>query len=703
MATYERLESIIPGITESLHLNAMNYSGSSAEPVVQTRHFDWVDRVMFRTVDPLSTSSHGRDYSGLGCFPIGMSAHPSDFNTLVQSQSRLLKLNLLQKLESQKLDKVAHDIQQLVNYLDNIKRISSISYRCPLTAADIAIIKELAQSLNRDEYDEKKESIVEVYIGLDTGFRTHDGRSQFWGLHDGDEDATRIYISRNSNDITGTILHTFMSSRRCPRMSCFEAEFALAQALNLLDDLAPLSPRMLQDLAALTPTEKLILVQNLAIANNSSFLLKLIRDRCEYHLIDVSSAAQLKSLNTIAYLRGEITIEELVTKRIQWYRQNKIAELPHVEHAIALFKQVDHIIDTLLRGVVKEGVAAITSVLEEIIVPGKIDVRADLLAMAIFCSFRRYTYDEIYLDATDRCPLLNDQPDQAAVFAELWGLGSHCEAYLDVTPKALGKIFYDRYRAYYEKHPPPLEADDPVDFLTAYASAKTDIDREGITDLNKGIGNSIRNTSYLGVFAVPALIDILLLTTIGRGLYLSAFMTTVEQHMSTYALVIALVLCGAVCSAIGCGGSYYLYAMVYPTMNTFMLTRFIGGMVFTSVMAVIALIIVGVIKGFYAGAIFLLYLMVLSIYLYMLAVMANLQFPGSPLPSVYPYLNNLIPGTNCNGSMSLHSPHISNPHSIRRRTRYHRLSQRSLGFRMRPHLPISSSYRTMESMASECS
>jgi hypothetical protein len=74
--------------------------------------------------------------------------------------------------------------------------------------------------------------------------------------------------------------------------------------------------------------------------------------------------------------------------------------------------------------------------------------------------------------------------------------------------------------------------------------------------------------------------------------------------------------------------------MVYPTMNMFMLTRFIGGMVLTSVMAVLALVIVGVIKGFYGGAIFLLYLMVLTIYLYLLALMANLQFPGSPLPSV---------------------------------------------------------------------
>ena len=629
-----------------------------------------------------------------------MTVNPADFDTLVQSQSRLLKLNLLQRLEPEQLDKVALDIQQLIYYLDSGKRHSS-AFRSGLSSADIANIKQLWHTLNRDVDEEKKDSVLEVHIGLDTGFRTHDGQSQFWGLHDGDEDSTRIFISRNTTDITGTILHTYMSSKRCTRMSCFEAEFALAKALGKIDELAPLSPRMLQDIASLTPTETLILVQNLAIANNSSSLLRAIRDRCEYQLIDVSSAAQLKSLNTIAYLRGDITIEELVTKRMTWYRQNKIAELPRVEHAIALFKQVDDTIDHILRSASRDSIAQITSILKKVIVPGRIDVRADLLAMAIFCSFRRYAYDEIYLDATDRCPLLNDQPDQAAVFAELWGLGSHCEAYLDVTPKALGKIFYDRYHAYYEKHPPPLEADDPVDFLTAYASAKTDIDREGITDLNKGLGSKIRNTSYLGVFAVPALIDILLLTTIGRGLYLSAFMAQDEQRMSTYALVIALVLCGAVCSAIGCGGSYYLYAMVYPTMNTFMLTRFIGGMVFTSVLAVIALVVVGIIKGFYSGAIFLLYLLVLSTYLYMLAVMANLQFPGSPLPSVCRSQYRTNVGTYRNGSMSSGPPHFANlDYLSRKQIRHRRLSQRSLGLRVYPDLPFSSRHFKMELMAS---
>lgn len=627
MSLYNALESFVPGVSEACKLYQVDYSASSdgIESVVSVQHFDWVSKVVFRTVDPLSTSSHGVDFSGLGCFPIGMSASQSEFEVLVQAQSRLLKLNLLQQVERSELKKIGLQIQNLVD--NKLRKSWSGSMN------DISMIRQLASCLTADEVKSSEEAI-EVYIGLDTGFRAPDSDSQFWGLYDGDHHLTRLYISRNSNDFAGTILHTYMSSKRCLRASCFEAEYRLAESLDLVGEGSPLSPRMLQDIEMLTPTETLIFLQGVAIAGNSNPLLSKIRRRCEHQLVDVSSAAQLKSFNTVAYLRGDISGEDLIAKRIQWYRQNKIAQLPRLESAIALFHTVDSVINNFLKYNLKDRAETFVSTLDKIIRPERIDVRADILALSIFCAFRRYAYDEIYLDATDRCPLLNDQPDQAAVFAELWGLGSHCEAYLDVTPKALGKIFYDRYRAYYEKNPPPVEADDPLDFLTAYPSAKTDIDREGITDLEKGFVAKLKNTSYLGIFAVPALIDILLLTTIGRGLYLSAFMSEIEQRMSTYALVFALVLCGAVSSWTGCGGSYYLYAMVYPTMNMFMLTRVIGGIAFTSILALLALVVVGAIKGFYGGAIFLLYVMVLTSYLYLLGLMANLQFAGGPLPSV---------------------------------------------------------------------
>lgn len=551
-----------------------------------------------------------------------MHVEKSEFDTLVLSQTRLLKLNLLHKVELEELKKMGQKIRRLID--------------SPTTGwfgspNDLVIIQELVDALS----DESQTPAVEVYIALDSGFRNLDYTSQFWGVYDIDDDAMRIFITRNAKDLAGTVLHTYMSSRCCARLNCFEAEDALAKALGDINDLTPLPARMLQDIELLTPLEMLTFLQSVAIAGNYNGLVWRIRKRCEYELIDVSASAQLKYLNTVSYLRGDITAEDLITERIQWYRQNQIAQLPRVEEAIELFNTVDKAINNFLKYNIRDHAAAFIATLETIMKPGKIDVRADILGLSIFCNFRRYAYDELYLDATDRCPLFNPQPDQMAVFAEMWGLGSHCEAYFDVTPKALGRILYHRYRTYYNKHQPPFEADSRTQLASSYMSAGTDIDREGVTDFKKGWKSKLKNTSYLGIFAVPALIDILLLTTTGRGLYLSAFMSSVEQQMSTYALVIALLLCGAVSSCIGTGGSFYLYAMVYPTMNMFMVTRLVAGVVLVSIAAVITSVVFLTLQMYHAAAIFFLYLMVFTIYLFTLAVLSTMQFPGSPLPSVY--------------------------------------------------------------------
>ena len=119
-------------------------------------------------------------------------------------------------------------------------------------------------------------------------------------------------------------------------------------------------------------------------------------------------------------------------------------------------------------------------------------------------------------------------------------------------------------------------------------------------------------------------------------------MGDIAQEMATYALLIALILSGGVSSWVGMGGSYYLWARVYPTMNLFMITRMIGGLTLVSILGAIGFVVAAIAygvretagQGLIAAAIFVLYLFVLTCYLFTLAVLANLQFPGSPLPSV---------------------------------------------------------------------
>lgn len=628
-STFAALEPIFPGITEGLELHYATNT-DEYEQIVDVQHFNWVSKVVYRTVDPLSTSSHGFDYSGLGCFPIGMHVTQSDFDTILRSQTRLLKLNLLKKVEYAELKAIGQNIERM---LENANIWS-------LSPNDVTIIRMLVEALTTEPSPEKPEPIA-VYISLDTGFRTElDGK--FWGLYDGDNDCTRLFITRTAKDLAGTILHTYMSSHRCARGRCFEAEHALAKSLGQIDENNLLPARHLQDLELLTPAEILSFLQALAISGDYSGLLSDVRHCCEYRLIQTSTSNQLRNSNSEKFLRGETSVEELIAERIQWYKQNRVAQLPRLKSVIAFFNSAHASIETHLKYLQKDKISHLVQVLENVVKPGKIDVRADLLALAVFCSFRKYACEEIYLDVTDRCPLFNDQPDQAAIFAELFGLGSRCQQFFDVTPNVLGKALYEKYRTTYADNQPPLEADDGSCLATSYVSANPDLDRDGVTDSKNNFANKLQNTSYIGVFAVPALIDILLLTVTGRGLYLSAFMDAYAQEMATYALILSLILSGAVSSWIGMGGSYYLWARVYPTMNMFMITRMIGGTVLVSILALVGFvgfsttrgIKYGAGEGVLAAAFFAFYLFALTFYFFILAVLSNMQFPGTPLPSV---------------------------------------------------------------------
>lgn len=627
---YAPLEDFVPTIRQALELHHADYS-PQAEEIIDIQHFNWMSKVVYRTVDPLSASTHGIDYSGLGCFPIGMHVTQHDFDGVVRSQNRLAKLKLLQKVDVVELRKAGERIRLLTKEIDWTNNLN-----------EVVIIRKLVDLLSTEPSESEGQQGLIVYIGLDTGFRSADQKSQFWGVFDGDSDTTRLFIARKAKDLTSTILHTYLSANRCPRSLCFEAEDALRRYEK--SKFQRLPERMIQDLDMLSPEETLRFLQGLAISGSRDRLSLVIRECCEERLVDVSTTSQLRNACAVSYLRGDISVTDLISQRLLWYRQQKVPRIPDLHAAVTLFTTIGTAIQNFLRNRSRDQSYTLLSVLSEAIQPGKIDVRADILALSVFCSVRHLALDELYLDITDRNPIFNDQPDQAAIFAELFGLGSKTEQYLDCTPKAFGKILYDRYRATYRNNQPPLEADDGSCLATTYTSANPDIDRDGVTAEKKDFLKKLRNTSYIGVFAIPALIDILLLTTTGRGLYLSAYMGDTAQEMATYALLIALILSGGVSSWIGMGGSYYLWAKVYPTMNMFMITRLVGGITFVSILGGVGFVAIALAygvretvgQGFIAAAIFLLYLFVLTCYLFTLAVLSNLQFPGSPLPSVIP-------------------------------------------------------------------
>lgn len=360
-------------------------------------------------------------------------------------------------------------------------------------------------------------------------------------------------------------------------------------------------------------------------------LVSLIEAACQAQLLDSTDFTQLKETGTTGYLSGRASANELIHSRIQWYRK---MGCQHPSESIALENliQTNDSVTEMLRHRDISALQKLTESLAHSIEAGTIDARIDLIAFSIFCTMRKHAFDEAYMEVTDRNALFNDQSDQTAAFAELFVTGARCEAYFDVTPSAFGKLLSDRYRAYHHQpgHEPPLWSDAEPSTPSAYAAAKIDVDLNS----EKSSMSAPQRFTFLSVFAILALLDILLLTTTGRGMYLSGFMNHMEQHSATLALMISLLISGAVGTWITCGGSYYLTSMAFSVMNMFVVTRLVGGLAFTLAIAAVGLAAVGSKEGIISGIIFALYLIALTSYLCLLATLANFQYPGSPFQSV---------------------------------------------------------------------
>ncbi|KAI9873877.1 MAG: hypothetical protein M1823_007814, partial [Watsoniomyces obsoletus] len=203
--------------------------------------------------------------------------------------------------------------------------------------------------------------------------------------------------------------------------------------------------------------------------------------------------------------------EQLIEARVAWYRERGCRH-PAVVSAIAVFRQLDALIPYLLINRRSKQLTQIESVLHGVLQKGQIDASADIFALAVFCAFRRQAVSEVYLEVLDRNPLPQAaaSSDQAACFAEMFALGSRCESYFDITPNVMGQILQDRYREYYKINQPPYRNDNTTEIPTAYASKLIDLDPKGKPeDLP-----TYYQVTFLSIFAVPALVDILLLTTI---------------------------------------------------------------------------------------------------------------------------------------------------------------------------------------------
>ncbi|KAE8341479.1 hypothetical protein BDV24DRAFT_163318 [Aspergillus arachidicola] len=611
---YESLQSFIPDLPAKLSLSppAKEASIDSQETVID--ELSWPSRPELTQENPFSVSPAGNDYTGLGCFQLGLDCTSREITDLVDAQRHVKDLDLLDRIKLEELHGIAGQLRAL-------QKVTNTTASAAFNAARELL--GILSSCNGSETDALK-----VYVGLHSGFRTR-LETQVWGMYDTDTTSgtvnLNIYLSAKTEDRTSTLLHTFMSSRGYTRFECLMAEVALATQTGSLSKTWGLPPRIMHDIEQLTPTEAILFLRRLTASESlePSALSQKVRAFCEYQLIEAPSFAQLRALSSTAYLGGEISAEDLVSSRLAWYREQG-CWCPDPTLAVALFKEVDARLPAILIDGELQLLIQLATVAYTVLQTDQIDAAADLFALSVFCAFRKLALNEVYLEVLDRNPLPNNDMLQASCFAEMYAVGARCDMYFDMAPILLGKIIASRYREYYNVHQPPRRDDMFMELPTAYASMDIDLDPKGEQERP----SVFYQFTFLGIFAVPALIDIIMLTTVGRGLYLTTFMSNIDKSLATLALMIALILCGGFGGWISSGGNYYLNAMAFPAMSMFVLTRFVAGLAVAFVGGIFAMIGIGVISGFEHGVVFFLYFLMLSTFLMTLSALSVYQIPG---------------------------------------------------------------------------
>ncbi|KAL4874591.1 hypothetical protein BJY04DRAFT_11897 [Aspergillus karnatakaensis] len=621
---FESLEYFIPNLDKKLALKPPVPKPATDRQVYVIDELQWPSLNEPLMVNPFSYSPDGHDYTGLGCFQLGLDCTVKDIEDLLQGQRHVRNLNLLDPIKPAELKRIAKELYAL--------------YDSKVEGALAA--RELYDLLvTCDGSDDDR---LRIYSGLHSGFRTR-LEAQVWGMYQQDPGLgiLNIYLSgKTEKERAGAILHTYMSSRGYSRYRCLMTEVALAEANGTLSGEWQLPTRIVSDIEGLTPTEAMLWLRRLSLtlSQDCADLTAKVRSCCEHFLMEIPTLAQQRALSSSEYLSGRVSAEKVVAARLAWYREQG-CWAPDAAAAIALFHEVDSRLPQILMASDAHTLGQLATVIQGILQADCIDASADMFALAVFCAVRRLSLNEIYLEVLDRNPLPNGHTVQAACFAEMYAVGARCDLFFDMTPKVLGKIISARYRAYYDVHQPTRRPEVFTELPTAYASMDMDLDPKGD---ERPIPVYYRIT-FLGIFALPALIDIIMLTTVGRGLYLTTFMSNTDKTLATTALMVALLVCGGFGSWISSGGSYYLYAMAFPAMSMFVMTRFIAGLAVALVGGLIAMIVLGCIKGFAAGVLFFLYFFFLSAYLMLLSVLAIYQLPGFHFQSGRTVIMSCIP------------------------------------------------------------
>ena len=493
--------------------------------------------------------------SSLGCFPITVSASQSQCGAIIESQRHLKEINMLHRMEGSEINEAINSLKTLLNK----------------NAGQVALIQSLIDGLSLGR--------INVYKGLHTGFTLPGGATYFWGVSSRPPTNafdTDIYISKKCPNDTAIILHTWFAHNGVPRLSRFEDEIKLQQGPQgkSNDLLLPVSISAALDAA--TESELLLLLQQLRMSGDQHPFGAAIERMSTEILLDGAAISSWRLDTSRGFLNGTVSMRNLIQRRLGALSREGATELPLLENILALFGCLSELVEDALlagnRSILDEVLDSLYRAYDPSSTYSKakyVDINAEIVALLFFCALRKAALDEVYIEATDRCPYFLSQPDQAAVFAELWVLGSQCESFFGMPPRDVGAIVYNRYREHLNLNPPPAKNEKPGDW-TAYLvlADQSDDDTKGATtELDENMSwhqvlswwhSKFVELNSMSIFCLPAVIDVVLLSFLGRGLFMSAFMKPVNVQTAVFALLMSLLLTAGVTGLVGAVGNYYL-------------------------------------------------------------------------------------------------------------------------------------------------
>ncbi|OZJ05523.1 hypothetical protein BZG36_01903 [Bifiguratus adelaidae] len=468
-----------------------------------------------------------------------------------------------------------------------------------------------------------------------------------------------IYVTLKAPHLAAAVLGCYLSASDVSPQRAFLIESMLETPTSPMRQKYPhLSIRVIDQLTKSSPRGLLSILRKLSTSctkstnassssGNYDVAIGDLRQLCQFLLLDQLEIKQVNGKYLVQFYDGRMTLQELLQKRYEWYSSLDCLTIPDMSDAIRLQQEIDDWMHWVLLNNSYETLQQMTQILKNMqstSTPSSeaLDVRFNLFFFLFFTTLKKYALEDIYVEMTDRNPLLSPFSDQAAVYAELWVIGSKCD--LDMTPSELGTILSNRARndlmardqlAKDKSVNEISDAFDGVNFMGAYLSANTDTDPEP-TSVQADYGPIPKfwvSLTSIGIFCIPAFVDVALLTFHGHGLFMSVAMDPIHVTLASYTMIISLITAGGINGGIGILGSHYLHAMVFPTMSVVLVQMFASGVLINLLIAAIGCIVCGCQYGIVAAYIWLFYTAVFSFFLLVLGTMSTIHMDNIPMQS----------------------------------------------------------------------